>query len=264
MSSSFQSILLLDKNCILSASRLEKEIRQIAGGFVHDLDIPIDDSAQPNLLTFNGVRLAILNIDAPAPGFSDYRSDGPNLLWPTVEADLAKHQAHIVVSCPTEGEGREECLGLASVVTFVTAAILKLTSTIGVYWPAGENFVTSDTFLSAAEGYGRGEGPPVMAWVRLYAAQEGQSIVLSTHGLKHFAGRELDFAPSTLPLGTLMQHALSIAHYLSLSGAEFKAGETIGPEGKADFRIELNDTGRLDDGPVFVLLKPMPSSSMVQ
>ncbi|KAF0230591.1 MAG: hypothetical protein FD175_1543 [Beijerinckiaceae bacterium] len=50
-----------------------------------------------------------------------------------------------------------------------------------------------------------------------------------------------------------MQHALSIAHYLALSGAEFKTGEAIGPEDKADFRISLNDAGRLVDGSVYVL-----------
>jgi hypothetical protein len=96
----------------------------------------------------------------------------------------------------------------------------------------------------------------VMAWVRLYAAEADGGIVLSTRGLRPFTGRELDFAPSKLHLGELMQNALSIAHDLVASGATFKAGETIGPGDAASFTITLQDNGRMKTGPVYTLAAP--------
>ena len=91
----------------------------------------------------------------------------------------------------------------------------------------GENFVTAETFIHAAEGFGRGEGPPVMAWVRLYAAQADAGIVLSTRGLRAFTQNRFGFAFLKQRLGEPMQNARSIAHYLISSGAEFRDGETM-------------------------------------
>jgi hypothetical protein len=192
---SFSTTALLKSPARLTSPAIEKALRAVAPGFVQALTIT-QANADGYLVTLNEVQAVIMALPAPAPGFSDYQSDGPNLLWPTVEADLARHKAHVMVVCPTEANNRDEAIAYASIVTFLTAAVLKLTSPIGVYWPAGENFVTADTFLGSAESYARGEGPPVMAWLRLYAAQGAAGIEVSTHGLKHFAGREIDVAPS--------------------------------------------------------------------
>jgi hypothetical protein len=106
MPASFQSILLMSKPAQLTAGLFEKSLRDIAGSFIQELDIPMEGGGQPNLLTLNGIQVALLNIDARAPGFSEYTSDGPNLLWPSVETDLAKHKAHIIVSFPIQGDGQ--------------------------------------------------------------------------------------------------------------------------------------------------------------
>lgn len=174
--------------------------------------------------------------------------------WRLDTPDWDQKMFRFAIVAGGEVEGRELSIGIATAVTLVSAAILTLTKPIGVYWPVGENVVTAETFLGAASGFGRGEGPPVMAWVRLYAARaDVGGIILSTRGLAPYAGRELDFAPSMLDLGALMQNALSISHYLISSGVAFKDGETIGPDGEASFAITLRETGRMNTGPVYVL-----------
>lgn len=252
---SFSTTILLKSPARLTEAAIEQALRAGSPGFVKVLKIT-SANADSYIVDLNDVRAVILALPAPAPGFSDYKSDGPNLLWPSVEADLSRHKAHVMVICPTEANSRDEAIGYASIVTFVTAAILKLTAPIGVYWPAGENFVTADIFMKAAEGYARGEGPPVMGWIRLYAAEEKAGIVVSTHGLKHFAGREIDIAPSQKQLGELLTNVLATSSYLIQNGVVFKEGETLGPENEALFSIALKDVGRLKDGPVYVLGPP--------
>lgn len=255
MPTAFSTTILLKSPASLTEAGIGQALRAVAPGFVKALEIT-SANAESYIVKLNDVPAVIMALPAPAPGFSDYKSDGPNLLWPSVEADLARHKAHVMVICPTEANNRDEAIGYASIVTFITAAILKLTAPIGVYWPAGENFVTADTFLTAAEGYARGEGPPVMAWLRLYAEQDKTGIVVSTHGLKHFAGREIDIAPSQKQLGELLTNVLATSSYLIQSGVVFKEGETLGPENEALFSIALRDVGRLKDGPVYVLAPP--------
>jgi Domain of unknown function (DUF4261) len=95
-----------------------------------------------------------------------------------------------------------------------------------------------------------------LAWVRLYAAAEKAGIVVSTHGLKHFIGREIDIAPSQMQLGALLTQILGISRHLIQSGVVFKDGDTLGPTSEALFSIGLKDVGRLKDGPVYVFNPP--------
>ncbi|MCA3605006.1 MAG: hypothetical protein IOC56_14180 [Methylobacterium sp.] len=112
MGDALTTILLLAKPAKLTSDALEREIRRVAGAFVQSLEFP-KDGKEPVLFELNGLQVAVLSLDAPAPGFSDYQSDGPNLLWPSVEADLARHKAHIMVGCPGV-EGREGNIAHAS------------------------------------------------------------------------------------------------------------------------------------------------------
>lgn len=263
MKTSFSTLLLLQEPARFYSREIDAKIRAIGGAMIQSLTVEGGEGDAALIIELNGIKMAVMAIPQPAPGFSSYQSDGPNLLWPSVEADLARHNAHVSVVAGGEVEGRDLCIAFATAVTFVSAAILALSKPIGVYWPAGENFVTADTFIDAAEGFARGEGPPVLAWIRLYAGQDKDGIALSTHGLRPFAGRELDFAPSKRQLGELMQYALSISHYLVSSGTAFRDGETIGPDDQASFAIALRINGRMGVGPVYELAAPGARSSQM-
>ena len=87
----------------------------------------------------------------------------------------------------------------------------------------GENFVTAERFIHAAEGFGRGEGPTVMAWVRLYAAQADAGIGFLTRGLRAFTQSRLGFAFLKQRLGELMQYVRIYCTGLDIEWCQIQA-----------------------------------------
>jgi len=135
---SFSALLLLEELARFSPGAIVEAMRAVGGAWIRSLNVQGGEGEQNFTIEVNGINLAVTGIPAPAPGFSTYRSDGPDLLWPSVEADLARHKAHISVIAGGAPEGREATIGVAGALTFVVAALLRLSQGIGVYWPAGK------------------------------------------------------------------------------------------------------------------------------
>ena len=77
---SFSTIILLKSPASLTEAAIEQPMRAIAPGFVKALEIT-SANAESYIVKLNDVPAVIMALPAPAPGFSDYKSDGPNLLW---------------------------------------------------------------------------------------------------------------------------------------------------------------------------------------
>lgn len=88
---SFSTTVLLKSPASLTEAVIEQALRAVAPGFVKALKIT-SANVDSYIVDLNDIRAVILALPAPAPGFSDYKSDGPNLLWSSVEADLAQHK----------------------------------------------------------------------------------------------------------------------------------------------------------------------------
>ncbi len=222
-------------------------------GSKHDIDV--EDTALPMLFSMDGVQIAIMSFPMPAPGFADHKPDEPNAFWPSVEADLKRHRAHLFVSTSGAPADRASAIRISSILTVVSAALLACASGIGVYWAAADALVRADHFGETARKLGSANVLPTTAWVKLGIARSALGTRVYTKGLAPFAGRELELSGSGLPLGAALAHLGSIADYLLQRDIAFRDGETVGPEGRDRFRIDLAERGPLTKVPAYLLKK---------
>lgn len=103
---SFSTTILLKSPAILTEAAIGQALRAIAPGFVKAFEIT-SANTDGYVVKLNDVPAVIMALPAPAPGFSDYKSDGPNLLWQGLPLSLcsarSKQPAGILIHCNGEG-----------------------------------------------------------------------------------------------------------------------------------------------------------------
>ena len=112
---------------------------------------------------------------------------------------IAKHTAHLLVSCGGSLPGLDCAKAYAAAVHFVVAAALRVCPAVGVLWQRGFCLTKPEDFAASSETLLAGH-MPLGAWVsfasvvpRGYSAQEATGMV--SYGLRPFLGRELEVAP---------------------------------------------------------------------
>jgi hypothetical protein len=213
----------------------------------------------PKLVLVNGLQVAILNFEIPAPAGLFDAAASPNALWPAAPQELARHRAHIMIVSPDAVTTREDKIARASVVTLVAAALCLITPVIGVHWPVCDNLISKDQFVDAAMRHVQGAGPAVPIWIRHFIA-EGEkgptgkpTFVVVTRGLRDYVGRDLEVGPSAKSPGELLSPAIDIEIYLLGTGVELKEGQTIGLPGAEKYSVKHADNGKLMEGAVYIL-----------
>src|SRR5262249_41061829 len=141
-------------------------------------------------------------------------------------------------------KSRDVLVRAARAQTLVTAAACKLVAAMGVLWCASDNLLPLDRFLDAATRFARDGQAPAEIWVRLMASHTKDGLLVATHGLAIYAGREIEFTPTRkFDFGTLGMRAMQLAQYLIESGSTLKAGQLTAPE---QFRIEFSEKASFD------------------
>jgi hypothetical protein len=256
----FTAALLLKQPVQLSFDQIRTELKRVAPRVtLGDWDGPVTGSADDTgieMLSLNGEKMSLLNVDAPAPASVLEAGPFPNPLWPDPAAEAAAHKAHIVVIGLGDPVDRKAALAKARAVTLLTAAIARLVPAIGATWADSANLVKAAAFIGMTEGIGQPEANAVPFWVRLMLAQGPstargeQTIMAGTLGLRIFGLRELEYAPAPLDPEFIVQHAYSVSEYLLRSGKRLRHGETIGVEGQSGFAVSHADSGDFVSYPV--------------
>ncbi len=78
------------------------------------------------ILSLNGEKISVLNVDGPAPSAVLQPGPFPNLLWPKASTEAASHRAHIVIIGLEDPVDRHAALAKARAVTLLAAAIADL------------------------------------------------------------------------------------------------------------------------------------------
>ncbi|MEM6621742.1 MAG: hypothetical protein AAF674_05890 [Pseudomonadota bacterium] len=142
--------------------------------------------------------------------------------------DLARHTAHVTVSCGGRLSDLAGVKAYAAAVHFVTAAILDLTPALGVYWHGSHVLNRPQAFSAASGALLQGE-MPLDNWVGFasyvpsgYAA--GDAIGMVSHGLRPFLGRELELAPRRSNAASAHLWISSVAQRVLGSGLDLGDG----------------------------------------
>jgi hypothetical protein len=191
----FSAILLLEKPSSVTLSQIESELKRLApGATLGDWGGSPDLAANPGaeMISVNAEPMCVMDISAPAKTKVIERGHFANHIWPTVEADVAKHHAHIFVTAARKATDREAALAQARAVTLLAAAVARLVPLIGVKWVDGSNSMNAKGFIKATENIGRPDVNAVPFWVRVMLYREPSkgdpvSTIGGTMGLHFFA-----------------------------------------------------------------------------
>lgn len=236
----FSARVLLEKPLSVSASQIESELKRLAPGvkFGNWAGSPSAANSGAEMISVNDEPISVKAIPAPAEMRVIEQGHYANHIWPTVEADAAKHGAHIFITAAQNAVDRQPILAQARAVTLVAAAIARLIPFIGIQWVDGTNSMDAKGFIKATEELGRPDANAVPFWVRVMLFPEpskgGQTKTIGgTLGLHFFGLTDLEYPAANFEPRFIMQHAYSTAEYLLRSGKTLQDGETIGVENQS-------------------------------
>lgn len=112
-------------------------------------DTPAIDGGQKHkgiLLSYEGLSMAVLSLDAPLPISALNYGPSPNFLWPSAKADLGKHNSHLQVLIADGPTNRSEMIVASQALTLLTAAACQVVKPLGVLWCPSDNLVPSIGF----------------------------------------------------------------------------------------------------------------------
>ena len=150
------------------------------------------------------------------------------LHWPTADAALAGHQAHLSVAESGENSG---VLSLACDLTKAIAALLPVTDSLAVCWLHGPALNSSESFVETArEMFGTGLYPLAL-WVAVrWDTQAGS---LHTKGMAQFGAPEICLSkqPNADPL--MVDYLFHVAQSVLTLHHSIPDGKTMdSPQGK--------------------------------
>lgn len=198
------------------------------------------------------VMLAAMGVPIPRPEIE--HASKVSWMWPAATEETLAHRAHAIALTTPTGNPVAEALDLS----YLLAAAIKSSDSVGVYWGNGGMVHSSSMFLSAAhEMTGRGS-LPVMLWVGIVISGTSAKgpFTLSTHGMSSFGHKELEIIDTRKGIGDLRETTYSTIEYLLRQGPVLKDGDTFGGSATEKFKVE-HTTSRFREGePVIRLHLP--------
>jgi len=150
------------------------------------------------------------------------------LHWPTADAALAGHRAHLSVAESAENSG---VLSLACDLTKAIAALLPVTDSLAVCWLHGPALNSSESFVETArEMFGTGLYPLAL-WVAV--RWDGEAGALHTKGMAQFGAPEICLTkqPNADPL--MVDYLFHVAQSVLTLHHSIPDGKTMdSPQGK--------------------------------
>lgn len=175
---------------------------------------------------------------------------------------VQRHQAHIIVTT-MNSPGNDPIPGLDASdmraeiqhqmymaatrqITILAAALANLTDATAIYWPNSEALRPASTLFAAAQDLMRGQWA-VNLWGQfdfrkgLPTASGEETVGVFSLGMRAFIGREIEFAPSTLPVPYMANRLQGLMVYLLTHGLVMHPDETVGVSDNETIRCAFAD-----------------------
>ena len=258
LESRFNAVVLVDEVPDLTLEAVRSEVATIMPALA---GIMTPDELGIDTLTFSmgPVAMTRMIIGTPMPAGEFKRALAmAERRWPESASAVSAHRAHIIVGTLKPATNWQDAARHAGFITAVAAAITRLSKARAVYFPTAETLTPPEKFRELACGFTQDRLPHEL-WVQLIPMTitdrpTGKvQNALMTEGLRSFAGREIEFAPSDVPVGDLATRALSLAQELIMTGVQLVDGKTFGLNADELFRIRFKDRGIRDRVPIIKL-----------
>jgi hypothetical protein len=142
--------------------------------------------------------------------------------WPTANADMPIHKAHIAVAA-TSDDG--DAVSLASDLTKAVTSLLAITKAVCVCWLNGSVLMMKKDFIrTASELLGAGQ-PPFLLWVGLHWAPEGG--LIHTKGMAQFGVPEIFLGQQSRVSKDAVAYLHHLVRHILTGGARLVEGDTI-------------------------------------
>jgi hypothetical protein len=142
--------------------------------------------------------------------------------WPSALSDLARHKAHLMVSCQWAKHSRLDAHMRHLVLV---RELVEQLPVIGVLW--GSSLIQTDIFKGEFANALKG-GFPFSLWILIqFSKQPNGNILISTLGMRDFEKMEIE-TESSLPLDQTFDMVRKFGSYILSTGAAVKDGDTFG------------------------------------
>ncbi len=142
--------------------------------------------------------------------------------WPNALSDLARHKAHMMVSCQWAKHSRLDAHMRHLVVV---RELIEQLPVIGVLW--GSSLIQTDVFKGEFASALKG-GVPFSLWILIqFSKQPNGNILISTLGMRDFEKMEIE-TESGLPLDQTFDLVRKFGSYILATGGVVKDGDTFG------------------------------------
>jgi hypothetical protein len=183
-------------------------------------------SATDNLITFTlgEYTAAATLVPRPIPAGQLAGPAATAWYWPTAEAELTGHAAHLLVTLVDEA-GKP--MGKALALTQLTAALAATAPSVGVFWGPGRLVHPPGAFIEQAETAGE-HNLPLFLWIDFRVEPMDGRLRLFTTGLAALGAEEIEVAEYSGDSGELVGFVYNVAHYMLERRKVINEGDTIG------------------------------------
>jgi len=171
-----------------------------------------------------------IQVDAPYPDPLDHCAAFA-YWWPNAKNDIARHRAHLLVTCSWSKYSR---LDAHTRHLVLVRELVEQLPVIGVLW--GSVLVPPSVFKAEFASTFKG-AVPFSLWILIqFSKQPGGNILISTLGMRDFGLMEIE-TESSLPLEQTYDLVRKFGCYILAKGPVVRDGETFGQS--ADERIKV-------------------------
>jgi len=193
----------------------------------------------PMVLPVGGDIAFGLNMDIPYPESLRQQAQCA-YWWPTALSDLARHKAHLMVSCKWSKFSRLDAHMRHLVLV---RELIEQLPVIGVLW--GSSLIPAEIFKGEFANAMKG-GFPFSLWVLIqFSKQPNGNILISTLGMRDFEKMEIE-TESSLPLDQTFDLVRKFGSHILSSGAEVKDGDTVGVSEQQKIKVRHTRSFRPD------------------
>lgn len=220
---------VLYKDANMDWARFKKSLKE-------DWEIEVEDEVKENALVFRteGMVVACSLMPNPVPDKEAEECAKNNIMWKEGAAEVAKHQAHVMMAVMNKFDAMEQALLFAK----VAYSLLKLDNAIGIY--KNPTVYEKEFYMQFAETIKEGEMPvPILLYTGMYLAKEG--LCAFSSGMTFFGKKELEVVDSKQQPDKVISFMFSIEEYVLTEDAELKDGETIGFTEEQKLPISVGD-----------------------
>ncbi|WP_295127885.1 DUF4261 domain-containing protein [Ruminococcus sp.] len=201
-----------------------------------DWNIEAEDEVKDNALVFRteGMVVACSLMPNPVPNKEAEECAKNNIMWKDGAAEVAKHQAHVMLAVMNKFDAMEQAVLFAK----IAYSLLKLDNAIGIY--KNPTVYEKKFYLQFAETLKQGEMPvPILVYTGMYLAKDG--LCAFSSGMTFFGKNELEVIDSKQQPDQVLSFMFSIEEYVLTENVELKDGETIGFSEEQKLPISVGD-----------------------